>query len=198
MASELQWLPDLKPDLMAAYQATGRWYHNWDHIEALMEDFHRLADHWLYPEAVETAILWHDVIYTAMSPTNEADSAALMRDRLKGCGDPATIDRADALILATADHAFPDDMPSDLAADCALFLDMDMAILGADPDRFDRYDAAIRQEFSAVPDDLYRPRRAEVLKGFLRRNDLYLTDVFKQSHDQQARDNLRRAISRLS
>ncbi len=156
MTSRLNWLPDLKPDLITACQATGRWYHNWDHIEALMEDFHRLADHWQYPEAVETTILWHDVIYTAMSPTNEADSAVLMQDRLKGCVDPGVIGR------------------------------------------FDRYDAAIRKELSAVPDNLCGSRRARVLDGFLQRDDLDLTAVFRQSHDRQARDNLRRAISRLS
>ncbi len=198
MTSGLKWLPDLKPDLMAAYQAPGRRYHNWDHIEALLKDFHRLADHWRHPEAVETAIFWHDVIYVAMSPTNEADSAALMQNRLKGRADRAVIAYADALVLATADHAVPYDIPSELAADCALFLDMDMAILGAEPGAFDRYDTAIREEFAVVPDDQYRLRRAEVLEGFLRRDDLYLTETFRQSHDRQARDNLKRAISRLS
>ncbi len=198
MADRLAWLAELEPELKAAYQAPGRAYHNWDHITYLLEEFRRLAPKWRHPEAVETAIYWHDVIYQPGSATNEADSAALMRIRLAGREAQAFIDAADALILATATHDAPPDMDASLAADCALFLDMDMSILGAPSEQFDAYDAAIRAEFAMIPDEIYRPRRADVLAGFLAREALFLTDIYRYSHDAQARDNLRRAISRLS
>lgn len=194
----MEWLRVLAPELKAAYQAPGRAYHNWDHITHLLGEFQRLAAHWRHPAAVETAIYWHDVIYQPTSPTNEADSAALMRDRLTGLAPPDVIADADALVLATATHQAPTDMRADLAGDCALFLDMDMSILGAWPDEFDAYDAAIRVEFSVIPDAIYRPRRASVLTSFLGRDRLFLTDIYHQSHDGRARENLLRAISRLS
>jgi predicted metal-dependent HD superfamily phosphohydrolase len=163
-----------------------------------LADFHRLKDHWRHPEAVETAILWHDFVYVALSPSNEADSAEQMLERLKELAEPSVLADAHALIIATASHTVPNDMTAELALDCALFLDMDMAILGADRAAFDQFDSAIREEFAIVPDEVYRPRRAEVLAGFLARDDLYLTETFERGHDKQARANLQRAISRLS
>lgn len=198
MLHDLEWLQALEGELKAAYQAPARAYHNWDHITYLLAEFRRLAAHWRRPAAVETAIYWHDVVYEPTSATNEADSAALMTVRLSGRAGAAVVKDAHDLILATASHDVPSDMDGELAQDCALFLDMDMSILGAAPDLFDAYDAAIREEFSVIPDETYRPRRAEVLAGFLAREHLFLTDVYQRSHDAQARDNLRRAISRLS
>lgn len=195
---KLEWLPVLEADLKAAYQAPGRAYHNWDHITYLLGEFHRLAAHWRRPAAVEMAIYWHDVVYEPTSATNEADSAAQMERRLRGLADPSVVRDAIDLVLATASHDTPPGLPAELAEDCALFLDMDMSILGVAPDRFDAYDAAIREEFAVVPDETYRVRRADVLAGFLARERLFLTDIYRRSHDAQARDNLRRAISRLS
>ena len=164
----------------------------------LQGEFHRLAAHWRKSAAVQAAIYWHDAIYDPTSNTNEADSAALMVERLQGRADPQLISDANDLIVATANHDVPQDMDDDLAKDCALFLDMDMSILGADPDLFDIYDQAIREEFLTIPDAIYRPRRAEVLAGFLNRKNLFLTDAYRRSHDTKARDNLKRAIERLA
>lgn len=198
MRSKLAWFTELEAELRAAYKAANRKYHNWLHITSLLADFHRLKDHWRHPEAVETAILWHDFVYVALSPSNEADSAEQMLERLKELAEPSVLADAHALIITTASHTVPNDMTAELALDCALFLDMDMAILGADRAAFDQYDSAIREEFAIVPDEVYRPRRAEVLAGFLARDDLYLTETFERGHDKQARANLQRAISRLS
>lgn len=198
MRSKLAWFTELEAELRAAYKAANRKYHNWLHITSLLADFHRLKDHWRHPEAVETAILWHDFVYVALSPSNEADSAEQMLERLKELAEPSVLADAHALIITTASHTVPNDMTAELALDCALFLDMDMAILGADRAAFDQYDSAIREEFAIVPDEVYRPRRAEVLAGFLARDDLYLTETFKRGHNKQARANLQRAISRLS
>lgn len=198
MAERLAWLAELGPEVKAAYQAPGRAYHNWDHIAYLLAEFQRLAQEWRRPAAVETAIYWHDVVYEPTSPSNEADSAALMRARLAERAPRQLVDDAEALILATASHDVPSDMDAALAADCALFLDMDMSILGAPPEAFDAYDKAIRAEFAAIPDETYRPRRADVLAGFLARDRLFLTEAYRRSHDAQARANLKRAISRLT
>lgn len=198
MRSKLAWFTELEAELRATYEAADRKYHNWLHITSLLADFHRLKDHWRHPEAVETAILWHDFVYVALSPSNEADSAEQMLERLKELAEPSVLADAHALIIATASHTVPNDMTAELALDCALFLDMDMAILGADRAAFDQFDSAIREEFAIVPDEVYRPRRAEVLAGFLARDDLYLTETFERGHDKQARANLQHAISRLS
>lgn len=101
------------------------------------------------------------------------------------------------LILATHKHTTAA-VDSRFTADAELFLDMDLSILGAAETRFDEYDAAIREEYSFVPIATYRERRAEILKTFLTRTRLYLTDDYHRRFDRKARTNLQRAIDRLT
>ncbi|MBT9552193.1 MAG: hypothetical protein IV088_15195 [Hydrogenophaga sp.] len=53
--------------------------------------------------------------------------------------------------------------------DARRLVDIDLAILGADPARFAEYDAQVREEYRWVPNWLYRCKRREVLAGFLAR-----------------------------
>lgn len=187
--------PDLVRGLQARYGEAHRAYHTWAHIGALLGHFDGLD--WSDPEGVEIALYYHDAVYVPLSTTNEADSAALMRAEMAGRADPAVIDRAEAIILATATHRVPDDADPALAGDIAQFLDMDLAILGAAPEAFDAYDSAIRQEFAAIPDEIFLPRRRRVMGAFLDRDRLYLTDRFHRTHDAPARANLTRLVARL-
>ncbi len=190
--------PDLAASLRHAYAEAHRAYHSWTHIEALLADFARLRAATKAPDAVEIAIWYHDAVYAPFSKTNERDSAARMRSDLDGRIDPGTVGVAEALILATQSHEVPDGLPPDAADDCALFLDMDMAILGAPPEVFDAYDAGVRAEYIEVPEPAFRQGRRAILAGFLSRDRLYITDRFHESHDTRARANLRRAIAALA
>ena len=78
-----------------------------------------------------------------------------------------------------------------------LLVDVDLAILGAPPDRFDEYETQVRREYAHVPETDFRARRKRILEGFLSRPRLYATAAFFDSHEQQARANLRRSIGRL-
>ncbi len=52
------------------------------------------------------------------------------------------------------------------------------------------YAQAIRQEYAAVPDELYRPGRRRVLEGFLARPQIYLTERLRALWEAPARANL--------
>ena len=190
--------PELVALLKAAYREPHRAYHTWDHIAALLVDYVRLADRFACPEAVETALYWHDAIYQPRAKDNEAESAAWMIREMMGKADTDCLRHAEAIILATATHRIPDGADAALSRDCALFLDMDLAILGAPEAAFDAYDEAIREEFKEIPDQFYLTGRKTIMEGFLRRERLYLTDDFHASHDAPARANLTRLIERLS
>lgn len=187
--------------LRRAYAEPHRAYHDWRHIEALMEQLARHRAQVRNPESTLLAVLYHDCIYDPLSKTNERDSAARMCAELAGRVVDPVLGAAKALILATETHTMPPDLESDLAAslasDCALFLDMDLAILGADRAAYDRYEAAIRREFAVVPDEAYRIGRKAVLSRFLERDRLYFTDAYRASHEASARANLARAITEL-
>ncbi|MBI2922085.1 MAG: hypothetical protein HYY18_13450 [Planctomycetes bacterium] len=102
-----------------------------------------------------------------------------------------TVGRVVALILATR-HA---EAPSD--PDARWLVDIDLGILGADPEAYRRYETAIRREYRLVPGLLFRRKRAELLEGFLARPRLYLTDHFHARLEAPARRNLADAVRQL-
>ena len=88
-------------------------------------------------------------------------------------------------------------MPHDGPRETAAFLDADLAILGARPSVYDQYVAAIRAEYSHVPDDEFRHRRRAVLNGFVERKSLYFTSAGQVSWEVQGRANLLRELADL-
>jgi predicted metal-dependent HD superfamily phosphohydrolase len=188
----------LKAELVALYRAKDRHYHGLSHIEALLglaQEYHAaLAD----PEAVEAAIWFHDAIYDSRAGDNEARSATLARDRLGGRTSADRIERIASMIEATATHAMPDLADAQALEDAALFLDMDLSILGARPKAFDRYEAAVRREYRWVTEDAWRKGRAAVLQKFLARPHIFHTVPFRQRFEAKARANISRSVAALA
>tara|TARA_R110000868_G_scaffold19745_1_gene84639 strand:+ start:291 stop:674 length:384 start_codon:yes stop_codon:yes gene_type:complete len=88
------------------------------------------------------------------------------------------------------------------SADEAVLVDTDLAILGASVERFDEYDRQVRREYRFVTlfvyrPIVYRPKRRQVLQGFLARGRIYTTATYFDAFEQQARANFARAINRL-
>ena len=121
---------------------------------------------------VELAIFFHDVIYNPRSASNEEDSAALFQrfanEVQLEAKDAAAVVR---FILSTKSHtsALPEDN------DERLFLDLDMAILGAPEKEYERYADGIRFEYAFVVD--YPEKRIKVLEKFLQAPHLYHSQV---------------------
>lgn len=189
--------PVLAAGLRAAYGEPHRAYHNWTHVEAMLGHFARLRARAAVPEAVELAIYYHDAVCDPLSLRNEANSARRMCRELAGLVDAGVLARARHLVLATAVHRVPRRGPADLRADCALFLDIDLAILGVAPADFDAYEQAIRREYRAVPERVYRLVRKGIFRRFLLRPAIYHTRDFRLTHERPARDNLVRAVAAL-
>ena len=180
--------------VLTRYSEPWRHYHDEDHISEMGMHVHdaerdgvRIHD----GAAACAFVLWHDAVYDPQAPhsRNETLSAALCRADFSAIAEPVSVERACTAILATIGHAPPEDIAS--CPDIAILLDADLAILGAAPERFRQYDAAIRKEYAHVPDEVYGPRRREVLGRFLQRDRLYLTDWAHERWDARARDNLR-------
>jgi predicted metal-dependent HD superfamily phosphohydrolase len=176
--------------LLNQYSEAHRKYHTLEHIhECLLhaERIKHLATH--YGEII-IALWFHDAIYDTHRHDNEEQSARQARHCLEAAGVANDkINRIVALILATRHSQRPQ------TTDEALLVDIDLAILGAAPNRFQAYEAQIREEYSFVPESLFNAKRTEIIQGFLGRDRLYETDYFWASHENQAQMNLRRSIA---
>lgn len=175
------------------YLEPWRFYHDQRHISEMVGHLMDAEneDVEIHDGAAACAfILWHDAIYDPQAPhgRNETLSADLCRSEFSRIAGPVSVERACTAILATIGHSPPDDIAS--CPDIAILLDADLAILGADPERFLEYDATIRKEYAHVPDEIYAPKRREVLGRFLERERLYLTDWAHERWDRRARNNL--------
>jgi predicted metal-dependent HD superfamily phosphohydrolase len=82
-------------------------------------------------------------------------------------------------------------------ADGRLLVDIDLSIFGRSGARFDAYERAIRREYDHVPERAFAKGRAAILRGFLDRPAIYLTNHFKRRYEPAARENLRRSVERL-
>jgi predicted metal-dependent HD superfamily phosphohydrolase len=92
--------------------------------------------------------------------------------------------------LATQGHRVdPDD------TDLCIFLDADLAILGADSVRYQAYQQAIRREYSWVTDAEYHVGRVRVLESFLQRDRLYWTQLLFDELESIARLNIKQEIA---
>jgi predicted metal-dependent HD superfamily phosphohydrolase len=190
--------PEMKAELSALYRAPDRHYHGISHVEALLalalEYRTALSD----PDAVEAAIWFHDAIYDSRRSDNETKSAQLALEKLAGRTGAERLARIARMIEATATHVLPDHGDKAASRDAALFLDMDLSILGASPIEFDAYEAAVRREYGWVEEKAWRAGRAAVLEKFLARPHIFHTDVFRRRFEAQAQKNLARSLAALA
>ena len=186
-------------DLRARLAEPHRHYHGQAHVDALLADLAARRGAFHAPEAVELAVWFHDAVYVPGAADNERASAALLRAAMAGLAPEPQLADAEAMVLATERHAVPPDLPAPLAADLAAFLDMDMAVLGAEPAAYDRYAAGIMAEFvPAVGEARYRLGRAAFLRALLTAGTpLFQTEAARAALDRPARANLRRELDGL-
>ncbi|MCC2548246.1 hypothetical protein LJY25_17485 [Hymenobacter sp. BT175] len=175
--------------LSAAYEASDRHYHNLAHIRALLTTLEAYAARLQDAPVVALAVWFHDAVYNPMRDDNEARSAALAQEFLAAHTNlaPARRARVAYLIDKTKDHTQP---RAGADPDLDLFLDADLQVLGATEADYWRYARQVREEYSLVPDILYRRGRTKVLTQLLNAPQLYHTPDFRQRLDAAARRNL--------
>ena len=180
-------------DLIERYSEPHRSYHNTFHVASVVRDSWALADTFTFTTE-ERAILTlaacaHDVIYNGKPGDDERASAAWARQRLAGL-EEEQITRVESLVLATITHSSDDRLAQ-------VMLDADLAILGSEPEHYERYRQAVRQEYGQYDDETWRAGRTKVLKTLLDREDLYVTEPARELWDAAARTNLARELQTL-
>lgn len=184
---------DLLDVLQARYAEPHRKYHTMQHLDECFINFDQVRVEAVHEAEIELALWFHDAIYELRNHDNEQRSADWARTELLQAGGlQVCADRVHALVMATCHNAMPE------AHDAKLLVDVDLSILGAPTARFDEYETQVRAEYAWVPELVYRNKRASILQAFLDRNNLYNTQYFRARCEDQARENLKRSINRLT
>ena len=180
-------------ELTARYREPHRFYHTLAHLEDCLSKFEEVNHLVLEKEAVEFAIWFHDAVYVPGAKDNEEQSAALAKEALKNALLPEVLGRRVASLILATKHSFD---PKDF--DTQILVDIDLSILGETKEKFDQYEAQIRQEYVSLSDEVFRQGRLRILKTFLERSNLYSTQFFHQKYEVQARRNIAESILNLN
>ena len=178
-------------DLVARYAEPHRAYHTLDHVADCLHWLDEVRPLLARPDEAEWAIWFHDAVYDPQRADNEERSAALAAEALTALAVDAAVGARVADLIRLTSHT-----TDALTADGAVVCDIDLAILGAPPQRFEQYDAAIRQEYAWVPEAIFRRERERVLAGFLGRSRIYHTFVMSEKCERRARVNIAQLLLR--
>lgn len=177
--------------LGSQYKEDTRYYHNWEHIKAMLKGLDNYPDEINDRLSIELAIWFHDVIYVPLRKDNESRSAKFFYEQLSSYLPVERTRKIMSYIEATKSHQKTTDR------DLQVLLDLDLAILGQSKTVYQKYAAQVREEFGYVPNFLYKRGRKLVLKSFLDRAAIYQTPFFREKLEEQARENIKKELEEL-
>ena len=175
-----------------------RFYHTAVHLEELCHLFQIVLENAPNKSSIDEAAIWysiffHDAIYNPQSKSNEEDSEKLWKEYARSVSIQDGLQtHVSDFILATKQHKVSSDHSSSLA----LFLDLDMAVLGKAEDAYLAYAALVRREYAFVPHETYCATRAKILREFLTK-PIYGSNFFREALEDRARTNLTAEVSLL-
>jgi len=202
---------DAAADLIARYREPHRRYHGVRHLVEVLDAVDELAGEAADADAVRLAAWFHDAVYetgahaadaadesggavTAAAVSNEEAGARLAESVLGRLGlAPELVAETARLVRLTESHTAD---PWD--ANAAVLCDADLAVLAADPARYAQYAADVREEYRSVPDALFRPGRARILRALLAEPTLFRTSAAHARHERRARANVAAELAQLT
>jgi predicted metal-dependent HD superfamily phosphohydrolase len=192
--------PDPAPygrNLLSRWAEPQRRYHTVDHLRAVLDRIDELADQGGEGgelELVRLGAWFHDAVYRPDRSENEERSAVLAEKALAEAGlTPHEVAEVARLVRLTTTH---DPAAGDLNGET--LCDADLAILATDPDTYGGYTAAVREEYSFVPEADFRAGRAAVLRHLLGLPRLFRTPYGAAVWEERARENLERELAELT
>lgn len=181
--------PDPAPygrDLLERWAEPQRRYHTLDHLVAVLTRITELTAYADDPDTAALAGWFHDAVYRPDRAENEERSAALAERALTEAGvDADRVREVARLVRLTVTH---DPAPAD--RDGEVLCDADLAVLAGDPADYAAYAASVRDEYAFVPDDVFRSRRADVLRRLLALPTLFRTPYGQERWEDVARRNM--------
>jgi predicted metal-dependent HD superfamily phosphohydrolase len=176
-------------EIVAAHSEAHRHYHTLEHVLDCLHVFDQFEHLAARPAEIEVALWFHDAVYDTQRKDNEEASARWAVRILKSVGvEKDAVDRIRRMILATR-HEEPPGTPDE-----ALALDIDLSILGREPDEFAAYQEQVRREYAWVPDNAYHRARAGILNRFLERESIFRRPEVRAKYERAARSNIESSL----
>ena len=174
---------DVRDELLAAYGAPDRSYHDRRHLAEVLD---HLATLGCDEPPVLLAAWFHDGVYDGREGAEER--SARWAERALPEPPAAEVGR----LVRLTEHHRPDagDAPG------RLLCDADLAILAARPERYADYVRGVRQEYAHLCDREFAAGRAAVLRRLLERPRLFHTDRAHQLWEERARGNVAAELER--
>ena len=173
------------------YAETHRRYHTLAHIAHCMTELSQVVTQAKKPDVILAAIFYHDVVYDTGRKDNEEKSVQYWKfdaRQILELKDEQFIDEVARLILLTKHHR----TDPHLDFDAALFLDIDLSILGAEALVYDAYADAVREEYSHFDDNEWASLRMEkFIDPTLEEERIFLTEYFYMRYNEFAVANLK-------
>lgn len=189
---ELAVAKPVREDLLERWSQPHRHYHDATHLLAVLDALESLSREHPVPLPARLAAWFHDAVYDGV-PGADEEASAVLAERLLAAYLPAQdVAEVARLVRVTADHR-----PAAGDETGALLCDADLAVLGGDPARYDRYVTAVREDYAHVSEQEWRVGRTAVLRSLLDREELYRTEQARTRWLAAARTNLRRELSGL-
>ena len=180
--------------LEKTYGEKHRFYHTFQHIEACLDhlDSFLTQQECPHPHLVALSLWFHDAIYRWHKKDNELQSALWCKQfMIIENADTKDIELVFKLIMSTAQHNATQNFFQQL------IIDIDLSILGQEPEIYKNFEIAIRKEYKFIPSFIFNKKRKKLLSDFLKRERIYNLDFFHLLLEDQARKNLHSAILSL-
>ena len=180
-------------EILENYTKKWKFYHNLNHVYSfvnLFEKYNKFIKN--YKNEFLISIYFHDIIYIPSRNDNEEESINMF-NKFYNEVKPNNLNKEKVIefIAETKNHSLSKDYDFELD----LFLDMDMHIVS--DENWEDYENKIRKEYCFVDETEYKNKRRQFLQGLINKNRIFRTQIFYDTYEQIAKNNITNIIDKL-
>ena len=180
-------------EILENYTKKWKFYHNLNHVYSfvnLFEKYNKFINN--YKNEFLISIYFHDIIYIPSRNDNEEESINMF-NKFYNEVKPNNLNKEKVIefIAETKNHSLSKDYDFELD----LFLDMDMQIVS--DENWEDYENKIRKEYCFVDETEYKNKRRQFLQGLINKNRIFRTQIFYDTYEQIAKNNITNIINKL-
>ena len=180
-------------EILENYTKKWKFYHNLNHVYSfvnLFEKYNKFIKN--YKNEFLISIYFHDIIYIPSRNDNEEESINMF-NKFYNEVKPNNLNKEKVIefIAETKNHSLSKDYDFELD----LFLDMDMQIVS--DENWEDYENKIRKEYCFMDETEYKNKRRQFLQSLVNKNRIFRTQIFYDTYEQIAKNNITNIINKL-